>query len=53
MENYKFNQNKKCEYFPCHKIENPKKNSVVCFVTVLYICLEESVAEILNIQKMV
>ena len=25
-ENYKFNQNKKCEYFPCHKIENPEKN---------------------------
>lgn len=25
-ENYKFNQNRNCEYFPCHKIENPEEN---------------------------
>lgn len=26
MENYKFNQNRKCEYFPCHKVKNPEEN---------------------------
>ena len=26
VENYKFVQNKKCEYFPCHKIKNPEEN---------------------------
>lgn len=30
MENkkyyYKFNQNRKCEYFPCHKIADPEEN---------------------------
>ena len=25
-KNYKFFQNKKCEYFPCHKMKNPEEN---------------------------
>lgn len=24
--NYKFNQNKECEYFPCHKMKNSEEN---------------------------
>ena len=32
MENYKFFQNKKCEYFPCHKVDNPEEfNCMFCF----------------------
>ena len=32
MENYKFNQNKKCEYFPCHKGADPESFSCLfCF----------------------
>ncbi len=31
-ENYKFVQNKKCEYFPCHKVENEEDfNCLFCF----------------------
>jgi len=31
-ENYKFSQNKKCEYFPCHKTENKDAfNCLFCF----------------------
>ncbi len=31
-ENFKFIQNKKCEYFPCHKvIEKEKFNCLFCF----------------------
>ena len=31
-ENYKFVQNKKCEFFPCHKIDDPTKfNCLFCF----------------------
>lgn len=31
-ENYKFVQNTKCEYFPCHKIKDEKKfNCLFCF----------------------
>ena len=31
-ENYKFFQNTKCEYFPCHKVENEKHfNCLFCF----------------------
>ncbi|HZK58090.1 MAG TPA: cysteine-rich small domain-containing protein [Clostridia bacterium] len=31
-ENYKFVQNKKCEFFPCHKINNPGRfNCLFCF----------------------
>lgn len=32
MSNYKFNQNKKCEYFPCHKgVEDDKFNCLFCY----------------------
>ena len=31
-ENYKFSQNNKCEYFPCHKVENKDDfNCLFCF----------------------
>ncbi|MRT92654.1 cysteine-rich small domain-containing protein [Ancylomarina sp. 16SWW S1-10-2] len=31
-ENYKFNQNRKCEYFPCHKgIKEEDFNCLFCF----------------------
>lgn len=31
-ENYKFVQNTKCEYFPCHKVKNKEKfNCLFCF----------------------
>ncbi len=31
-ENYKFFQNKECEYFPCHKVENEAEfNCLFCF----------------------
>ncbi len=31
-ENYKFNQNTKCEYFPCHKIEDESEfNCLFCY----------------------
>ncbi|MCT4595077.1 MAG: cysteine-rich small domain-containing protein [Anaeromicrobium sp.] len=31
-ENYKFNQNRKCEYFPCHKVSDPEKfNCLFCY----------------------
>ena len=31
-ENYKFVQNKKCEYFPCHKVKNEEDfNCLFCF----------------------
>ena len=32
MENYKFYQNKSCEYFPCHKNANPETfNCLICY----------------------
>lgn len=32
MENYKFFQNKECEYFPCHKVEDDKDfNCLFCY----------------------
>lgn len=32
IENFKFNQNEKCEYFPCHKgIKEEKFNCLFCF----------------------
>jgi len=32
MEHYKFFQNKKCEYFPCHKTEKPEDfNCLFCY----------------------
>lgn len=31
-ENYKFNQNLKCEYFPCHRVSNEQEfNCLFCF----------------------
>jgi len=31
-ENYKFNQNNKCEYFPCHKTKNKDDfNCLFCY----------------------
>lgn len=31
-ENYKFNQNSKCEYFPCHKTDDKEKfNCLFCY----------------------
>ncbi|MGQ1911282.1 cysteine-rich small domain-containing protein [Marinifilum sp. RC60d5] len=31
-ENYKFVQNRKCEYFPCHKVKNEDEfNCLFCF----------------------
>lgn len=31
-ENYKFNQNSKCEFFPCHKgVEEEKFNCLFCY----------------------
>ena len=31
-ENNKFSQNKKCEYFPCHKVNHPEEfNCLFCF----------------------
>lgn len=30
--NYKFVQNERCEFFPCHKIDNPAKfNCLFCY----------------------
>ena len=40
-ENYKFVQNKKCEYFPCHKVKNEDEfNCLFCFCP-LYMLGEE------------
>ncbi|MCK4260880.1 MAG: cysteine-rich small domain-containing protein [Halanaerobiales bacterium] len=31
-ENYKFNQNSKCEFFPCHEVKDPAKfNCLFCY----------------------
>lgn len=31
-EHYKFNQNRKCEFFPCHKVENEDEfNCLFCY----------------------
>lgn len=31
-ENYKFFNNDKCEYFPCHKVNNPESfNCLFCY----------------------
>ena len=40
-ENYKFSQNTKCEFFPCHKIKNNDEfNCLFCFCP-LYMLKEE------------
>lgn len=32
MENHKFYQNKSCQYFPCHKLENEENfNCLFCY----------------------
>ena len=32
MENYKFFQNTRCEYFPCHKCDEPENfNCLFCY----------------------
>ena len=36
MSNYDFNQNKKCEYFPCHKGANPETFSCLFCYCPLY-----------------
>ena len=36
MENYKFFQNKNCEYFPCHKCDNPESFSCLFCYCPLY-----------------
>ena len=41
IENFKFFQNKKCEYFPCHKVTNEEQfNCLFCFCP-LYMLKEE------------
>lgn len=40
-ENYKFSQNRKCEYFPCHKgINDDEFNCLFCYCP-LYMLKEE------------
>lgn len=40
-ENYKFNQHKACEFFPCHKgVENDKFNCLFCYCP-LYMLKDE------------
>ena len=36
MANYDFFQNKECEYFPCHKCENPENFSCLFCYCPLY-----------------
>jgi len=31
MKNYKFVQNKKCEFFPCHKVKEDSFNCLFCY----------------------
>ncbi len=41
IENYKFVQNKNCEYFPCHRVKNEERfNCLFCFCP-LYMLKEE------------
>jgi len=40
-ENYKFVQNSKCEYFPCHKVDDEEKfNCLFCYCP-LYLLKEK------------
>ena len=35
---YKFFQNKQCEYFPCHKVENTEDfNCIFCYCPLYYL----------------
>lgn len=36
MSNYDFNQNRKCEYFPCHKVSDPDQFSCLFCYCPLY-----------------
>lgn len=36
MANYNFNQNKACEYFPCHKTDKPEEFSCLFCYCPLY-----------------
>lgn len=38
--NYKFTQNKSCEYFPCHKVEEENFNCLFCYCP-LYVLKDE------------
>ena len=38
MEHYKFFQNKECEYFPCHKVDNPEDfNCLFCYCPLYFL----------------
>ncbi len=41
MSHYNFNQNKACEYFPCHKTEDPENFSCLFCYCPLYALGEE------------
>ena len=46
-ENYKFVQNKACEYFPCHKTSDPENfNCLFCFCPLYMLKQEQSIANI-------
>lgn len=40
MEHYKFFQNKECEFFPCHKLDEEKFNCLFCYCP-LYMLKED------------
>ncbi len=51
-ENYKFVQNLKCEYFPCHRVENEETfNCLFLFLSALHV-KKVSVVVITNILAM-
>ncbi len=35
--NYKFFQNKKCEYFPCHQLKEDNFNCLFCYCPLYYL----------------
>lgn len=38
MEHYKYFQNKECEYFPCHKTDDPDNfNCLFCYCPLYYL----------------
>ncbi|MDD6571883.1 MAG: cysteine-rich small domain-containing protein [Thermoflexaceae bacterium] len=61
MDNYKFYQNKSCEYFPCHKLENPQEfNCLFCYCPLYglgdrcggdYVYLENGIKSCVNCVK--
>lgn len=36
-KNYKFVQNSKCEYFPCHKVKDEENLIVFLFLSTIYV----------------